>query len=97
MGRESIQNISPGSTDSPSIFGNTHNRKKAAIHRKNYCFATTLLAHAVAANPENPNTQACNLLATSYEQLGFGVENAAWPTFYLTASQSSGLARKLAL
>ena len=83
-----------------SCFGGVEglcNKADTLTDRKNYCFATTLLAHAVAANPENPNTQACNLLATSYEQLGFGVENAAWPTFYLTASQSSGLARKLAL
>ncbi|KUL84996.1 hypothetical protein ZTR_07768 [Talaromyces verruculosus] len=69
-------------------------KAEAFLDRKDYRFATTLLAHAVAADSENPNTRAANLLATSYEQLGFGAENATWRNFYLTAAQELRTGKK---
>lgn len=48
-------------------------------------FAATLLAHAVAAYPDTPQPKL--LLATAYENLGFGAENATWRNFYLTGAQ----------
>jgi alkyl sulfatase BDS1-like metallo-beta-lactamase superfamily hydrolase len=48
-------------------------------------FAATLLGHAIAANPEDARVKP--LLASVYEQLGFGCENATWRNFYLTAAQ----------
>ncbi|CAG8335810.1 unnamed protein product [Penicillium salamii] len=50
-------------------------------------FAVTLLAHAVAAQPESAGTRERLLLASAYESLGFGAENATWRNFYLTAAQ----------
>lgn len=50
-------------------------------------FAATLLAHAVAGYPKNPNPRSKLLLASAYEQLGFGAENAIWRNFYLTGAQ----------
>ncbi|KAL2782737.1 beta-lactamase-like protein [Aspergillus keveii] len=57
------------------------------IRREDYRFAATLLAHAVAADPENASRRAQDLLATAYEKLGYGAENATWRNFYLTAAQ----------
>lgn len=50
-------------------------------------FAVTLLAHAVASDPESPSMRAKTLLASAYEALGFGAENATWRNFYLTSAQ----------
>lgn len=55
------------------------------IRRGDSRFAATLLAHAVAAHPDHPQAKA--LLATAYEALGFGAENATWRNFYLTGAQ----------
>ncbi|KAJ5802032.1 uncharacterized protein N7503_004482 [Penicillium pulvis] len=57
------------------------------IQRGDSRFAATILAHAVAANPENPEKRAKLLLASAYEALGFGSENATWRNFYLTSAQ----------
>lgn len=70
------------------------NKADTLIDRKNYRFATTLLAHAVAANPEKLDTRACSLLATSYEKLGFGMENTTWSNFYLRAAQELRTGKK---
>ena len=48
-------------------------------------FAATLLDHVVAAEPSNEQGQ--HQLASIYERLGFGAENAVWRNFYLTAAQ----------
>lgn len=50
-------------------------------------FAATLLAHAVAAYPDDHDPKAKALLISAYEQLGFGAENATWRNFYLTGAQ----------
>jgi alkyl sulfatase BDS1-like metallo-beta-lactamase superfamily hydrolase len=44
-------------------------------------FAAELLNHVVFA--DESNTEARNLLADTYESLGFGAENATWRNFYL--------------
>lgn len=54
--------------------------------RGDHRFAATLLAHAAAADPESLDSRARDLLTTAYETLGFGVENATWRNFYLTAA-----------
>lgn len=64
------------------------------IHREDYRFAATLLAHAVAADPENASQRAQDLLATAYEKLGYGAENATWRNFYLTAAQELQTGKK---
>lgn len=48
-------------------------------------FAATLLGHANSAYPNDEKTKV--LLASVYEKLGFGAENATWRCFYLTAAQ----------
>ncbi|KAH6886182.1 beta-lactamase-like protein [Thelonectria olida] len=50
-------------------------------------FAATLLAHAVAAHPDDNDSKAKGLLARAYENLGFGTDNATWRNFYLTGAQ----------
>lgn len=57
------------------------------IQRGDNRFAATILAHAVASSPENPETRPKLLLASAYEALGFGSENATWRNFYLTSAQ----------
>ncbi|CEJ62800.1 hypothetical protein PMG11_11287 [Penicillium brasilianum] len=61
---------------------------------RDYRFAATLLAHVVAADPENASRRAQDLLATTYEQLGYGAENATWRNFYLTAAQELRTGKK---
>ncbi|KAL3488013.1 beta-lactamase-like protein [Aspergillus germanicus] len=61
---------------------------------EDYRFAATLLAHAVAADPENVGYRAQDLLATTYEKLGYGAENATWRNFYLTAAQELRIGKK---
>ncbi|KAF7596133.1 hypothetical protein BBP40_003395 [Aspergillus hancockii] len=48
-------------------------------------FAVTLLSHAVAAEP--PHMTARIELASVFERLGYGCENATWRNFYLTGAQ----------
>ncbi|KAJ5669659.1 hypothetical protein N7462_010729 [Penicillium macrosclerotiorum] len=57
------------------------------IKKGNNCFAATLLAHAVASDANPENKRAKLLLASAYEALGFGAENATWRNFYLTNAQ----------
>ncbi|WP_329140365.1 MBL fold metallo-hydrolase [Streptomyces sp. NBC_01476] len=47
-------------------------------------FAATLLNHAVFAHPGN--AQAREALASVYDRLGHGAENATWRNFYLTGA-----------
>lgn len=48
-------------------------------------FAATLLNHAVFADPENQKAKA--MLASIYEKLGYGCENALWRNFYLSGAR----------
>lgn len=48
-------------------------------------FAATLLGHAKAAEPSHKKARI--LLATAYENLGYGAENATWRNFYLVAAK----------
>ncbi|MEU6951127.1 alkyl sulfatase dimerization domain-containing protein [Streptomyces sp. NPDC045714] len=48
-------------------------------------FAATLLGHAVFAAPDD--SLARQALASVYEKLGFGAENATWRNFYLMGAQ----------
>ena len=48
-------------------------------------FAVQLLDHAVFASPTHLG--ALTLLASTYEQLGYGAENATWRNFFLTAAK----------
>lgn len=48
-------------------------------------FAAELLKHAVFADPEHRHAR--EALASVYERLGFGAENATWRGFYLTGAQ----------
>ncbi|MFJ6852887.1 alkyl/aryl-sulfatase [Streptomyces sp. NPDC091271] len=48
-------------------------------------FAATLLGHAVFAAPDDSNAK--QALASVYEELGFGAENATWRNFYLMGAQ----------
>ena len=47
-------------------------------------FAATLLSHVVSAYPAHHDGRLA--LASVYEKLGFGAENATWRNFYLTAA-----------
>lgn len=58
------------------------------IDRQDYRFAATLLAHAVAAGSKHESSRHKVLLASTFEQLGFGAENAIWRNFYLTGAQN---------
>jgi len=48
-------------------------------------FAAQLLNHAVFAAPDHQ--AATELLAETYQRLGFGAENATWRNFYLTGAK----------
>jgi alkyl sulfatase BDS1-like metallo-beta-lactamase superfamily hydrolase len=48
-------------------------------------FAAELLNHVVFA--DDTNTDARNLLADTYESLGFGAENGTWRNFYLQGAE----------
>lgn len=58
--------------------------QKAAEYERNddLRFAATLLGHAVSAQPEH--RAARTALASVFEKLGYGCENATWRNFYLT-------------
>lgn len=63
------------------------NKARIFMQKGDYRFAATLLAHAVAADADAPDSCAKLLLASAYEKLGFGAENATWRNFYLTSAQ----------
>lgn len=66
------------------------------VNRGDYRFAATLLAHAVAAHPDDddPSSRPKLLLASAYEKLGYGAENATWRNFYLTGAQELRTGKK---
>ncbi|KAH8422561.1 alkyl/aryl-sulfatase [Aspergillus melleus] len=62
-------------------------KAEAFVQKRDYRSAATLLAHAVAADSGSTEPRPKLLLASVYEQLGFGAENATWRNFYLTGAQ----------
>jgi len=54
------------------------------LDRGDIRFAAELLNHVVFADPSHGRAK--ELLAESYQRMGFGSENATWRNFYLTAS-----------
>lgn len=60
-------------------------KAREAFHQGNYRWAAELLNHLVFAEPGNQ--QARDLLAGSYEQLGFQAESGPWRDAYLTGAQ----------
>lgn len=61
------------------------NKAKEYAEKGDLRFAATILDHVVAAEPSNEPGQ--QELASVYQRLGFGAENAVWRNFYLTAAQ----------
>ncbi|KAL4894137.1 Metallo-hydrolase/oxidoreductase [Aspergillus ambiguus] len=64
-------------------------KAKLFIEEGDLRFAATLLGHLVAAGDQAGNTistryQAREMLASVFEQLGFGTENATWRNLYLS-------------
>jgi alkyl sulfatase BDS1-like metallo-beta-lactamase superfamily hydrolase len=73
-----------------------------AYDQGNYRWAAELLKHAVYADSEN--AQASELLARSFEQMGYMAESPVWRNFYLTGARElrdgppeQGLAREAML
>ncbi|KAI8931666.1 hypothetical protein NX059_011313 [Plenodomus lindquistii] len=64
---------------------NLNSKAEDFIKRGDSRFAATLLGHAIAVSPDDARTK--GLLATAYENLGYGAENATWRNFYLVAAQ----------
>jgi alkyl sulfatase BDS1-like metallo-beta-lactamase superfamily hydrolase len=62
----------------------TVTRARTYADRGDLRFAAQLLNHAVYADPGHPGAR--QLLATVYDQLGRGAENATWRNAYLTGA-----------
>ncbi|MEH6938289.1 alkyl sulfatase dimerization domain-containing protein [Bacillus sp. JJ664] len=58
---------------------------KADYNKGEYRWVAEVLKHVVMSNPKN--TEAKNLLANAYEQLGYQAESSVWRNFYLTGAQ----------
>jgi alkyl sulfatase BDS1-like metallo-beta-lactamase superfamily hydrolase len=58
---------------------------RAAIEAGDYRWAATLLDHLVFADPDD--AEARELLAGSYDQLGYQAESGVWRSVYLTGAQ----------
>lgn len=68
--------------------GGEKNILKQAKHdytKGDYRWVAQVLKHVVMANPNN--TEAKDLLAKAYEQLGYQAESSVWRNFYLTGAQ----------
>jgi alkyl sulfatase BDS1-like metallo-beta-lactamase superfamily hydrolase len=59
-------------------------KARAAIGRGEYSWAATLLDHLVFADPED--SEARQLLAGVYDQLGYQAESGVWRSVYLTGA-----------
>jgi len=64
--------------------GNVVDKARSYVAEGDLRFAVQLLDHAVFAEPDH--AEAKELLATTYEQLGFGAENGTWRNFFLTGA-----------
>lgn len=58
---------------------------KMDYKKGDYRWVAEVLKHVVMSNPKN--TEAKNLLANAYEQLGYQAESSTWRNFYLTGAQ----------
>jgi alkyl sulfatase BDS1-like metallo-beta-lactamase superfamily hydrolase len=59
-------------------------KARAAFEAGDYRWAAELLSHAVFAEPGHADAR--DLLADTYEQLGYGAENGVWRNFYLSGA-----------
>ncbi|ALE75527.1 alkyl sulfatase [Pseudonocardia sp. EC080625-04] len=59
-------------------------RARAAYDTGDYRWVAEVVNHVVFAEPEHPDAR--ELLADTYEQLGYGSENGTWRTFYLSGA-----------
>jgi alkyl sulfatase BDS1-like metallo-beta-lactamase superfamily hydrolase len=59
-------------------------KARAAFEAGDYRWAAEILSHAVFAEPGH--AAARDLLADTYEQLGYGAENGVWRNFYLSGA-----------
>lgn len=59
-------------------------KAESAVNKGEYRWAAELLKHAVYAEPGN--TRARELLASSFDQMGYMAESAPWRNFYLTGA-----------
>jgi alkyl sulfatase BDS1-like metallo-beta-lactamase superfamily hydrolase len=59
-------------------------KARAAFEAGDYRWAAEILSHAVFAEPDH--AAARDLLADTYEQLGYGAENGVWRNFYLSGA-----------
>lgn len=57
---------------------------QAAFDAGDFRWAAEILNHAVFAQPDH--TAARNLLADTYEQLGYGAENGTWRNFFISGT-----------
>jgi alkyl sulfatase BDS1-like metallo-beta-lactamase superfamily hydrolase len=60
-------------------------KARASYDEGDYRWVAEVVNHVVFAEPTN--TEARDLLALTYEQLGYGAENATWRNFYLMGAQ----------
>ena len=60
-------------------------KSKASFDKGEYRWVAEVLSHLVFAEPRNQNAR--NLLADTYEQLGYQSESGPWRNFYLTGAQ----------
>lgn len=56
----------------------------AAYDKGDFRWAAELLSHAVFAKPDNQSAK--DLLANTYEQLGYGAENGTWRNFFMSGA-----------
>ncbi|MFF7361513.1 alkyl sulfatase dimerization domain-containing protein [Streptomyces sp. NPDC008125] len=59
-------------------------KARASFEAGDYRWAAEVLSHVVFADPQH--TAARDLLADTFEQLGYGAENGTWRNFYLSAT-----------
>ena len=57
---------------------------KVAMRNSEYRWAAELLKHVVDVSPKNADAK--ELMAQSFEKLGYGAESSAWRNFYLTGA-----------
>ncbi|WP_299542182.1 alkyl/aryl-sulfatase [uncultured Streptomyces sp.] len=59
-------------------------KARASFEAGDYRWAAEVLSHVVFADPQH--TAARDLLADTFEQLGYGAENGTWRNFYLSGT-----------
>jgi alkyl sulfatase BDS1-like metallo-beta-lactamase superfamily hydrolase len=59
-------------------------KARASYDAGDFRWAAEVLNHVVFAEPKHPGAR--DLLADTYEQLGYGAENGTWRNFYLSSA-----------